>query len=191
MGTIINVTNKDVYIKEKAIYYKISKKLFPFKPEIGYQIKVLKTYDNRVIKIILISKYGQDINKLRSSRFLKVTGFYNIIIGSFLLLLISEKNPVAHDYFSSIFLLIISILITGILIVTVKRPKPKFVFAVFSTIFYALIVIVAIVLFFTNREESFYILIVISIIPLVFNMLYFIFKKKEENPIVRTFPDIY
>lgn len=190
MGTIIDVTNKDVYIKEKNIYYKISKKFFTFKPEIGYQIKVLKTSDNRVIKIILISKYDHSINKRRSSLFLRITGIYNLIIGSFILLLISEKNPVAHDYYTSIFLMGIFLLIIGILIITIKNPKLKFLFAVLGTLFYTLMIIVSIVLLFTNRENSFYILTGVSIIPLMFNMLYFIFNKKEENPIVRTFPSI-
>lgn len=190
MGTIIHVTSREVYIKEKAVYYKISKELFMFKPQVGYQIKVLKTYDNRVIKIILISKYDPEINKRNSSRFLRITGIYNIIIGGFLLVLISEKNPVLHEYFPSIFITIILIFISGILVASVKRPKMKFILATLTTAFYLMIVIVSIVMFFTNRASSAYILLGGSAVPLVFNTLYFLFNNKEGNSIPKRFPSI-
>ena len=52
LGTIFNITNKNIYVQEGKSYYEISKDLFVFKPQIGMCLKVLKKSDGSILKII-------------------------------------------------------------------------------------------------------------------------------------------
>ena len=187
MGEIINITNKNVYIKEEAVYYKISKELFTFKPKIGMRLKVLKKSDNTILKIILIKENKKIKRKDISSRFLRFTRIYTLIFSLVLLTLISEEIHVGKEYYPMIFLTSVLLIILSIINAFKKTLGSQSFYFLLTTILYGFMFVVGVVLMFKGSIKSSVILIAVSLVPLIFNTLTLIFKKEMEKTISKPF----
>lgn len=187
VGEIINITNKNVYIKEEAVYYKISKELFTFKPKIGMRLKVLKKSDNTILKIILIKENKKIKRKDISSRFLRFTRIYTLIFSLVLLTLISEEIHVGKEYYPMIFLTSVLLIILSIINAFKKTLGSQSFYFLLTTILYGFMFVVGVVLMFKGSIKSSVILIAVSLVPLIFNTLTLIFKKEMEKTISKPF----
>lgn len=187
MGEVVNITNKNVYIKEEATYYKISKELFTFKPKMGMKVKILKKSDNTILKIILLKENKKINRKDISSRFLRFTRVYTLIFSTVLLTLVSEEIHIGKEYYPMIFLTSVLLIFLSIINMFRKTLASQSFYFLFTTIIYSFMFVVGVVLIFRGSIKSGVILLNLSIVPLIFNTLTFMFKKEMGKAISKPF----
>lgn len=158
-----------------------------FKPKIDTRIKVLKKGDGSIIRIIPIKENVRSNKKHKSGRFLRITYVYTLLLGVVLITLLTEDVHLNKNYYPIITLIGFLLTILSILMMVVKTQSfTKFYFLI-TAIFYLFLLVAGVALIVKNSINSGVILILISVIPILFNSLYFNNLKKTDIPPVRLF----
>lgn len=189
LGTIFNITNKNIYVQEGKSYYKISKDLFVFKPQIGMCLKVLKKSDGSILKIIPMKEKERINSKERRYGFLRFTTVHTMLLGMLLLLLISEHIHHGENYFVPIVFLSLLMCVSSVTNLFRKNKKAHFRFFVFTTILYVLFAIIGIMLLIKNMIAQGAFVLIVSAFPLFFNFMFYNLKPKPDIAISKPFTE--
>lgn len=180
MGRVSLIIKDNVYIEEEANYYKISKKLFSFKPRVGMKVKVLKKSDGTILKIIMIKENKKLLRKTTSGLFIRITRLYSLLFGLTIITLLSEDIHAGKDYLPLILFSSLLLIIFSIINMVIKSRKSNRIYLIFTTIFYLLLFIIGGYLLFNANFYSGSTLISVSIVPVILNVLAFVFEKKTD-----------
>lgn len=188
MATIVDVTKKFVYVKDGAVYYEISKELFPFRPKVGYQIKIFKDENDNLVDIILLSTYNYQEKKKQSKRILNLQSIYSILVGMMLSIVVIQENNAENPFSYFVYWIAITLIVTSIVTLLTRHLRRMFVGAIITTSIYALFIILGLAVVFVKNNSLGFIVALIGFTPTLLNSFYFHFRQKEKTPKQRHFP---
>ncbi len=190
MATIIDVTKENVYLKDGAVYYEVSKELFPFKPRVGYKVRLYKDENGKVYDVILISLYHYAEMKRPSKRILNLQSIYTLIVGIILLFVVVGDDNQYNSFNSLVYWISIIFIAAAIFSFLSRHLKRLYIVTILTTIIYILFIILGIAVVVIKNNQRGFILALVGVVPIVLNILYFRKIKKEKMPRYKHFPDI-